>query len=156
MGIFKLGWEMRGGLMSSEKANSVEELLSDPENIKKLKALLERLDSLNYLLERLDLFIGAGMLDEAFGTFFSIMAFERAFMKEESLQKLSELLGRLVFLTSPKCMEDFSEVLDKEEKVGLIGLLSKLRDPEVQRGLGIVMNALKVLGRCADECGSFK
>ncbi len=135
---------------------SVEELFSDPQNVKKLEVLLERLDSLNYLLERLELFIGAGMLDELFGLFFSIMAFERAFMKEESLQGLSELLGRLAFLASPKCMEELSEALDKDERLGLMGLMNKLRDPEVQRGLGVVMNALKVVGKCADECGSFK
>ncbi len=143
--------------MSGEDVKAkVDELLSDPENVKKLETLLDRLDSLNYLLERLELFIGAGMLDELFGLFFSIMAFERAFMKEEALQGLSELLGRFAFLVSPKCMEEFSEALDKEERLGLLGLMSKLRDPEVQRGLGVVMNALKVVGRCADECGSLK
>ncbi len=139
-----------------DEGAKVEDLLSNPENIKKLETLLENMDSFNYLLERLELFIGAGMLDELFGLFFSIMAFERAFMKEEALQELSELLGRFAFLVSPKCMEDFSEALDREEKVGPVGLLNKLRDPEVQRGLGVVMNILKVIGKCADECGSFK
>ncbi|MCD6245169.1 MAG: DUF1641 domain-containing protein [Candidatus Korarchaeota archaeon] len=92
------------------------------------------------------------MLDNLFGISFSIMAFERAFMKEEAMRGLSELLGRFTFLISPTCMEEISKALDKEERLGLIGLLGKLRDPEVQRGLGVAMNILKVLGKCAEEC----
>ncbi len=142
----------------SEKDGSlkIDELLSNPENAKKLETLLERLDSLNYILERLELFIGSGMIDELFGIFFSIMAFERAFMKEEAMRGLSELLGRFAFLVSPNCMEEISRALDKEEKLGITGLLGKLRDPEVQRGLGVVMNILKVVGKCAEECSSME
>ena len=40
---------------------------------------------------------------------------------------------------------------DGAPKIGLTGLISALRDPEVQRGLGILITLLKSVGSCMDE-----
>ncbi|MEM0192905.1 MAG: DUF1641 domain-containing protein [Candidatus Korarchaeum sp.] len=130
----------------------LEDLLSDERNLEKLKAFLDKVDNLNYLLDRLELFIGSGMVDELLGALFSFMALERAFMKEEMIEELAELSGRLAFLISPKCMSELREALDSGEKLGLLGIIRKLRDPDVQRGIAIAMDLLKVLGKCNREC----
>jgi len=36
-------------------------------------------------------------------------------------------------------------------KVGLFGLLNSLRDPEVQKGLGIILTMLRFMGTCMEE-----
>lgn len=136
----------------SEGKLKLEELLSDERNLEKLKTFLDKIDNLNYLLDRLELFIGSGMIDELLGALFSLMALERAFMKEEMIEELAELSGRLSFLISPRCISEFREALDSKEKLGLLGIIRKLRDPDVQRGLAIAMDILKVLGKCNKEC----
>lgn len=136
----------------SEGKLKLEELLSDERNLEKLKTFLDKVDNLNYLLDRLELFIGSGMIDELLGALFSLMALERAFMKEEMIEELAELSGRLSFLISPRCISEFRETLDSKEKLGLLGIIRKLRDPDVQRGLAIAMDILKVLGKCNKEC----
>ncbi|MEM3536987.1 MAG: DUF1641 domain-containing protein [Candidatus Korarchaeum sp.] len=135
-----------------EGKSKLEDLLSDERNLEKLKAFLDKVDNLNYLLDRLELFIGSGMVDELLGVLFSFMALERAFMKEEMIEELAELSGRLAFLISPKCMSELREALDSGEKLGLLGIIRKLRDPDVQRGIAIAMDLLKVLGKCNREC----
>ncbi|MEM0037055.1 MAG: DUF1641 domain-containing protein [Candidatus Korarchaeum sp.] len=135
-----------------EGKSKLEDLLSDERNLEKLKAFLDKVDNLNYLLDRLELFIGSGMVDELLGALFSFMALERAFMKEEMIEELAELSGRLAFLISPKCMSELREALDSGEKLGLLGIIRKLRDPDVQRGIAIAMDLLKVLGKCNREC----
>lgn len=136
----------------SGSLKGLEEIFSDEKNVEKLKSFMEKIDNLNYLLDRLELFLGSGMIDELLGMLFSLMALERAFMKEEMIQEFSELAGRFTFFISPKCMAELREVLDSDEKLGILGLMRKMSDPEVQRGLAIVMNFLKVLGKCNMEC----
>jgi len=136
----------------SESLKHLEEILSDEKRAEGLKTFLDRIDSLNHLLDRLELFIGSGMVDELLGMLFSLMALERAFMKEEMIEELAELSGRLTFLISPRCMSELRDALDSKERLGLLGLLRKLRDPDVQRGLAIMMDVLKVIGKCNKEC----
>lgn len=143
---------MKGGIMSGSAVKGLEEIFSDEKNVEKLKSFMEKIDNLNYLLDRLELFLGSGMVDELLGMLFSLMALERAFMKEEMIQELSELAGRLTFLISPRCMAELRETLDSNERLGFLGLMRKLRDPDVQRGLAIMMDIIKVLGKCNAEC----
>lgn len=138
--------------MSESALKQLDEVFSDEKNVEKLKAFLNKVDVLNYLLDRLELFIGSGMVDDLLGVLFSLMALERAFMKEEMVEELAELSSRLAFLISPRCVSELREALDSKENLGLLGLISKLRDPDVQRGLAIMMNFLKVLGMCNREC----
>jgi uncharacterized protein YjgD (DUF1641 family) len=135
-------------------SGKLEEIFSDEKNVEKFKQFIEKLDNLNYILDRLELFLGSGMIDELLGMLFSLMALERAFMKEEMIEELSELSARLTFLISPKCMSELREAFDSKESLGLIGLVRKMRDPDVQRGLAIVMDILKVIGKCNKECQS--
>ncbi len=135
-------------------SGKLEEIFSDEKSVEKFKQFVDKLDNLNYILDRLELFLGSGMVDELLGILFSLMALERAFMKEEMIEELSELAARLTFLISPKCISELREALDSKESLGLLGLLKKMRDPDVQRGLAIVMDFLKVIGKCNKECQS--
>jgi len=135
-------------------SGKLEEIFSDEKSVEKFKQFVDKLDNLNYILDRLELFLGSGMIDELLGILFSLMALERAFMKEEMIEELSELAARLTFLISPKCISELREALDSKESLGLLGLLKKMRDPDVQRGLAIVMDFLKVIGKCNKECQS--
>jgi len=40
---------------------------------------------------------------------------------------------------------------DGAPRVGLFGLLSALRDPEVQKGMGLLVTLLKAMGSCMEE-----
>jgi len=135
-------------------SGKLEEIFQDEKSVEKFKQFVDKLDNLNYILDRLELFLGSGMVDELLGILFSLMALERAFMKEEMIEELSELAARLTFLISPKCISELREALDSKESLGLLGLLKKMRDPDVQRGLAIVMDFLKVIGKCNKECQS--
>ncbi|MEM3834514.1 DUF1641 domain-containing protein, partial [Pyrobaculum sp.] len=36
-------------------------------------------------------------------------------------------------------------------KIGLFGLLSAMRDPEVQKAMGLMITVLKAMGSCMEE-----
>ncbi|MGY0288802.1 MAG: DUF1641 domain-containing protein [Candidatus Methanodesulfokora washburnensis] len=138
--------------MSDKSMKVLDEIFSDEKNVERFKQFIGKLDNLNYMLDRLELFLGSGMVDELLGMIFSLMALERAFMKEEMTEELSELAARFTFFVSPKCMSELRKALDSRESLGILGLLKKLRDPDVQRGLAIVMDILKIIGKCNKEC----
>ena len=140
----------------SEERKKLEEILSDPEKLEKLEKLLENvekleraLDGISPLLDRLELYQESGMIDEFLGVIFGILSLQRGFLKEEHVKAMAELIQAFAFVGSPECMEEIAESVEKEEKLGLTGLFGKLRDPDVQRGLGLVMNLLKALGGCS-------
>ncbi len=137
----------------------LDDVLSDPKKVEKLEKLLDNADKLeeflgkmDKLLSRLELFAEAGMLDDLYGLLFTLMALQRGFVKEETVKAIAELMGSISFLGAPDCLEKLAEAIEKEDKVTLTGMLSRLRDPDVQRGLAIVFNSLKAIGQCAEEC----
>ncbi len=137
----------------------LEDLLSDPKKVERLEKLLDNADRLeeflnkmDKLLSRLELFTEAGMLDDLYGLLFTLMALQRGFVKEETVKAIAELIGSASFLGAPECLEKLADAIEKEDRVTLTGMLSRLRDPDVQRGLAIVFNSLKVIGQCAEEC----
>ncbi len=139
----------------------LEEILSDSKKVEKLEKLLENADKLEDFLNRMDgllskleLFSEAGMLDDLYGLLFTLMALQRGFVKEEMIKSMASLVGALSFIGAPECLEKLAEAVEKEDKVTLTGMLGRLRDPDVQRGLAIVFNALKAIGQCSNECKS--
>ncbi len=137
----------------------LEDVLSDPQKVEKLEKLIENserlekfLDRMDALLSRLELFSEAGLLDDLYGVLFTLMALQRGFVKEETIKAVAELLGSTSFLGAPECLEKLAEAIEKEDRVTLTGMISRLRDPDVQRGLAILMNSLKAIGSCATEC----
>ncbi|GEM_PF-1278882 len=140
--------------------DKLSEILSDPDKVKKLEKLLDNadklekyLDRMDALLSKLELFSEAGMLDDLYGVLFSLVALQRGFLKEETVRAIAELMGSASFLGAPECLEKIAEAVEKEDRVTLTGMLSRLRDPDIQRGLAIVFNSLKAIGSCASECG---
>lgn len=51
------------------------------------------------------------------------------------------------------CLTHAIAAAETNKQVGLMGLLSALRDPDVQRGLGFFISVLKGLGQCAAAKG---
>ena len=69
----------------------------------------------------------------------------------DGLETLSEALGELEFEKVGEAMPLVRGALEgipeRAERVGLFGLLGKLRDKDIQRGLGVVMEILKAIGK---------
>ncbi len=137
----------------------LEDVLSDPQKVEKLEKLIDNseklekfLDRMDALLSKLELFSEAGLLDDLYGVLFTLMALQRGFVKEETIKAVAELLGSTSFLGAPECLEKLAEAIEKEDRVTLTGMISRLRDPDIQRGLAILMNSLKAIGSCATEC----
>ena len=69
----------------------------------------------------------------------------------DGLETLSEALGELEFEKVGEAMPLVRGALEgipeRAERVGLLGLLGKLRDKDIQRGLGVVMEILKAIGK---------
>ena len=69
----------------------------------------------------------------------------------DGLETLSEALGELEFERIREAMPLVRGALEgipeRAERVGLLGLLGKLRDKDIQRGLGVVMEILKAVGK---------
>ncbi len=58
----------------------------------------------------------------------------------DSLDKLGDLISAVS-----------SAVTEESKPVGLIGLATSLRDPDIRRGLGFTLNVLKAVGRSLRE-----
>ncbi len=149
-----VGWEV-----NVDMSKKLDEVLSDPQKVEKLEKLLENADKLedflgrmDKLLSKLELFSEAGMLDDLYGVLFTLMALQRGFVKEETIRAVAELMGSASFLGAPDCLEKIAQAIEKEDRVTLTGMLGRLRDPDVQRGLAIVFNSLKAIGNCAEQC----
>ncbi len=73
----------------------------------------------------------------------------------DGLETLTEALGELEFEKIGEAMPLVKGALEgipeKAERVGLLGLLGKLRDRDIQRGLGVVMEILKAVGKAYGE-----
>ena len=73
----------------------------------------------------------------------------------DGLETLADALGQLEFEKVEGAMPLIKGALEgipeQAEKVGLLGLLGKLRDKDIQRGLGVVMEILKAIGKTYAE-----
>ncbi len=58
----------------------------------------------------------------------------------ESLAERTDLLNEVI-----------RSLQDKPKKVGITGLLKELRDPDVQRGLGVLVEVLRSIGKRSSE-----
>ena len=71
-------------------------------------------------------------------------------LDDKKLEALERLLDLAAQLSASPCTEEALGALEKpaEPVKGLRGLLSMLKDEEVARGLGRMLEILRALGRC--------
>jgi len=90
--------------------------------------------------------------------------FLKNYVNDQVISDVSKLLGPLFKLLNAVSSTDLIDVLERAlqepsldkaimdpPKVGLWGLLSALRDKEVQRGMGILIELLRAIGKAAME-----
>ncbi len=163
-GLALLG-EMRVGPVLEENLS----MIAEPKNLRLLSILdryVEQADALEKLattLEKLDQ-SGAlelvGELSETLVENLGQLAEPRNLRLISHLGKLTDLLAMIdpnaAGMMADLFVESLSEVFPKEKlrnppKVGLGGLLRALSDPEIQKGLGVVLELLRVVARTFDK-----
>ncbi|MDK2372791.1 MAG: DUF1641 domain-containing protein [Candidatus Korarchaeota archaeon] len=130
----------------------------DEKRIEKLDKLLDNADRLidtlsrmEKLLDKLELFSEAGLLDDLLGLVFGLVALQRGFIKEEAVKAVAELMQAAGFVMAPECLKTVAEYVEKKERVVPTALMERMSDPDFQRGLAILLNAVTAIGKCASE-----
>ncbi len=141
----------------------VESVFSDQSKVEKLNKLLDNVDKLEDfltkaggLVDKLELFSEAGLLDDILGLLFGLVALQRGFIKEEAVRAIAELIQSAGFVAAPECLKTFAESIEKEDRVVPTSVMERLSDPDFQRGLAIVFNAITAIGKCANEATTLK
>lgn len=123
-------------------------LVLEGELVEKLSKTLERLEALNPLLEKLVWMRENGVLDDLLNVLAELVIVQRGVVNEEFVREVSTLLALIAPLMTSECLDEYSKSFREEGKIGVLKLLSSLRDPDIQRGLAIVLGFLRSLGRC--------
>ncbi len=163
-GLALLG-EMRvGPLLEGNLA-----LLAEPKNLRLLSILdryVEQADALEKLAETLEKLDESGVLELAGEVSETLVENLGQLMEPRNLRLISHLgkLTDVLALVDPNAagmmtelfIESLTEVFPKEKlrnppRVGLAGLLRALSDPEIQKGLGVVLELLRVVARTFDK-----
>lgn len=73
----------------------------------------------------------------------------------DRIDQLTGTLGKIDYDTLEKRINLLNEALksipEKPKRIGLLGLLGELRDPDVQRGIGVLIELLKAIGKAAEK-----
>jgi len=151
------------------------EKLSDPKTIEQLIRLIDKLEQVTFLLDMLESFLRRGP-EIADSINDIVILLRQGLSKPEYVKRLEFLFDALQrireFIDSPQVQELFkSDVLDvrtvqvigkvarslieaseeaarsKEERVGLIGLIRALTDPEIQPTLNFLLSLARHLSK---------
>jgi len=103
---------------------------------------------LSYIADRADESFLAAATDPALMRLLAVLAsLQRGITRVDAVD-LSRAQNNLEDLTSCAFKALGSVDLSQPRKVGLIGLLNKLNDPDISQGLGILFDIAKGLGSC--------
>jgi uncharacterized protein YjgD (DUF1641 family) len=141
---------------AEEKLNKLLDLLQDEKTLDALTALAQRADILKELVNTLYDFKRSGVLDDLLNAAASLRFFTEGLLTRDFMEKVAKLqevaliAGTNLAMDTSKidCLTYAIAAADDAKPVGLFGLLSALRDPEVQKGLGFLIAVLKKLGSC--------
>ncbi|MCY0859838.1 MAG: DUF1641 domain-containing protein [Sulfolobaceae archaeon] len=126
-----------------EKASMIMELLEKLEELQNngtVSKLLDKMPSLVKLVESVEPLVNSGSLD--FLTSLAIaLSSLKGMITDEMLKDLGEKVSSLLQMVNA-----LSEATKSPHKVTVTGLLKSLNDPDVQKGLGIFITFLKILG----------
>ena len=141
---------------AEEKLDKLLDLLQDEKTLDALTALVQRADILKELVNTLYDFKRSGVLDDLLNAAASLRFFTEGLLTRDFVEKVGRWQG-VALIAGTKLAMGGSKVdsltyalagAEDAKPVGLFGLLSALRDPEVQRGLGFLIAVLKKLGSC--------
>lgn len=143
----------------SEIEEKLLKALENPRTQEALLEIVEKLPTVRDVVRALADFKVSGVLDDMIN-----LAFTTRFLTEGLLTKdLMERVGKLqeVAFTAGgnlaqdpaklDCLTNAIAMADASKPIGLMGLLTALRDPEVQKGLGYFVSLLKHLGSCLTQ-----
>lgn len=94
----------------------------------------------------------------------SLVALLRGYFNDHVIKDLAETMASLMKLAGALSGTDLVNVLERAmqdpeldkallepPKVGLTGMLKTMGDPDVQRGMGVLMSLLKAMGKAAGK-----
>jgi len=92
----------------------------------------------------------------------STIKFLRNFMNDQMLHDVSEIMSALFKLTNARASTDLVDIMERglqdpkldkallnPPKVGTWGLIRAMKDEEVRKGMGIMIELLKAIGRAS-------
>jgi uncharacterized protein YjgD (DUF1641 family) len=147
--------------------SSVLEVLSalDEESTAAAKSIIAKLSSLNRLLDRVEELQRNGALDAVMDLAYALKTL-KDMLNDDALHDLADKISVAVdfvarghefldYINSPifqvlgkvVTSEELRKSIQEPSPIGLGKLISSLRDPEVQRGLGVVLALLKGIGK---------
>jgi uncharacterized protein YjgD (DUF1641 family) len=141
---------------AEEKLNKLLDLLQEEKTVEALSAIVEHIDVIKELVNTLFEFKRSGVLDDLLNIAASLRFLTEGLLTRDFMEKVGKLqevaliAGTNLAMDSSKvdCLTYALAAAEDVKPVGLFGLLSALRDPEVQKGLGFLIAVLKKLGSC--------
>jgi uncharacterized protein YjgD (DUF1641 family) len=141
---------------AEEKLNKLLDRLQEEKTVDALIAILEHIDVIKELVNTLFEFKRSGVLDDLLNAAASLRFLTEGLLTRDFMEKVGKLqevaliAGTNLAMDSSKvdCLTYALAAAEDAKPVGLFGLLSALRDPEVQKGLGFLIAVLKKLGSC--------
>jgi uncharacterized protein YjgD (DUF1641 family) len=141
---------------AEEKLNKLLDRLQEEKTVDALIAILEHIDVIKELVNTLFEFKRSGVLDDLLNAAASLRFLTEGLLTRDFMEKVAKLqevalvAGTNLAMDTSKidCLTYALAAAEDAKPVGLFGLLSALRDPEVQKGLGFLIAVLKKLGSC--------
>ncbi len=141
---------------AEEKLNKLLDLLQEEKTVDALSAIVEHIDVIKELVNTLFEFKRSGVLDDLLNAAASLRFLTEGLLTRDFMEKVGKLqevalvAGTNLAMDTSKidCLTYALAAAEDAKPVGLFGLLSALRDPEVQKGLGFLIAVLKKLGSC--------
>ena len=123
----------------------------------------DKIEALNKTLQLLSKLNELGILDavtdilepEVIERAASLIMNQSTLRIADRIDQLTGILGKIDYDTLEKRINLLNEALksipEKPKRIGLLGLLGELRDPDVQRGMGVLIELLKAIGKAAEK-----
>ncbi|MCI2412845.1 DUF1641 domain-containing protein [Cuniculiplasma divulgatum] len=145
--------------MSTDIGEMLNEKLNNPESRKAVEYLLENAGTLSGIVEWIKTMEDTGMAESLKGLIY-LVANMRGILTDDMLNGISTILNSLLEIlakvSDPHIADSMVGLIDdissgklsKEPKIhGTLSLLGELKDPEVESGLAVTINMLKILGK---------
>jgi len=147
-------------MSEKETLDDLMRVLSSKENLSTLKSILDNLPTIEYVVGKLKELRDIGALDTLFSIGCGIASMKNMLSDEMvagGASMLSDILDLLAKIRSPpvaRFLSLFSDhglelenAIKKEPRRGVLGIISALRDPDVQEGITYLIVLLKFLGK---------
>ncbi len=143
----------------SDPMEDLMKMLSKPENMKKIEDLLGIVPDLHQGVNLLRQLRDSGMLDSILGILYIIASMKDILTDDMingagyMLNSSMELLSAMKEAEMDKKLKDIAggissgKYAGENEVTGAFGLMRQLKDPDVQKGITILMNILRTVGK---------